>query len=146
MKLKQVVTLLTVIAILWLGLILGISFIATPVKFLAKSLTLPVALDVGRQTFRALNLLELLLTVAVIFLSLLTQQRRIIISSLIIALIIILQSFWVLPALDLRVEIIIQGGSVEKSNLHNLYIALEILKLFVLIYLVYSNKHIIIRE
>lgn len=30
---------------------IGVSFIATPVKFLASTLTLPVALDVGRATF-----------------------------------------------------------------------------------------------
>lgn len=35
------------LAVLWAGLLLGVSFLATPVKFLAPSLSLPVALDVG---------------------------------------------------------------------------------------------------
>jgi hypothetical protein len=42
-------------AILWLGLLLGVSFLATPAKFLAPSLALPVALDVGRHTFAVFN-------------------------------------------------------------------------------------------
>ncbi|MGH6868523.1 MAG: hypothetical protein ACREDA_06585 [Methylocella sp.] len=37
--------------VLWIGVLIGISFIATPIKFKARSLTLPVALDVGQTTF-----------------------------------------------------------------------------------------------
>ena len=40
----------------WLGILIGISFIATPVKFQAASLTRPVALDIGRATRRLCNL------------------------------------------------------------------------------------------
>ena len=49
----------------WLGLILGVSFLATPAKFQAETLTLPVALEVGRVTFRLLDRLEWLLLAAV---------------------------------------------------------------------------------
>lgn len=35
---------LLLLATLWAGLLLGVSFLATPVKFLAPSLSLPVAL------------------------------------------------------------------------------------------------------
>lgn len=45
----------------WAGFLAGVSFLATPVKFLAPSLTLPVALDVGRQTFFAFNRSEIVL-------------------------------------------------------------------------------------
>ena len=50
---------LVIVSILWIGLLLGVSFLATPVKFQAPSLTLPVALDVGRQTFAVFNGVEL---------------------------------------------------------------------------------------
>ena len=43
---------------LWLGLQIGVAFLATPTKFLAPSLSLPVALDVGRQTFYVFNKVE----------------------------------------------------------------------------------------
>jgi hypothetical protein len=42
----------------WLGLLIGVAFLATPAKFLAPSLSLPVALDVGRQTFYVFNKVE----------------------------------------------------------------------------------------
>src|SRR5664280_976623 len=46
------------IAMLWLGLLIGFAFLATPTKFPAPSLSLPVSLDVGRQTFYAFNKVE----------------------------------------------------------------------------------------
>src|SRR5690606_30735313 len=52
---------LLLLAVLWTGLLLGVSFLATPVKFLAPSLSLPVALDVGRQTFMVFNWVEVAL-------------------------------------------------------------------------------------
>jgi len=42
------------LAWVWMGIVIGVSFLATPVKFTADSLTRPVALDVGRATFHAL--------------------------------------------------------------------------------------------
>jgi len=48
----------TFILILWSGLILGVSFIATPVKFMAQNLTMPVAMEIGKVTFRLFNKLE----------------------------------------------------------------------------------------
>ena len=46
------------VPVLWLGLLIGVSFIATPAKFVAASLTLPVAVDVGRVTFAFFNEIE----------------------------------------------------------------------------------------
>jgi hypothetical protein len=51
------------LAWVWMGIVIGVSFLATPIKFTADSLTRPVALDVGRATFNALGYLELALTV-----------------------------------------------------------------------------------
>jgi hypothetical protein len=39
---------------IWAGLLLGVSFVATPAKFLAPSLPMTQALDVGRWTFHVL--------------------------------------------------------------------------------------------
>jgi hypothetical protein len=55
--------------LLWAGLSVGVAFLATPVKFLAPSLTLPAALDVGRHTFSLYNRAELALLVALILLA-----------------------------------------------------------------------------
>lgn len=56
---------------LWLGMLIGVSFIGTPAKFGAATLSLPVALDVGRTTFALFNWIEwgmlALLVVVVVF-------------------------------------------------------------------------------
>ncbi len=59
------------LALLWIGLLIGVSFLATPAKFLAASLTLPVALDVGRHTFAIFNRVEWLLAATFLVLTLL---------------------------------------------------------------------------
>lgn len=43
----------------WVGMTVGISMIATPIRFTAMSITRPVALDVGRVVFAALNKAEI---------------------------------------------------------------------------------------
>lgn len=57
-----------VAATLWLGPLLGVSFLATPTKLLAPSLILPVALDVGRHTFSVFNKDEWLLSIVLLLL------------------------------------------------------------------------------
>lgn len=120
------------LAILWAGLLLGVSFLATPVKFFAPSLTLPVALDVGRQTFMVFNLVELALTV--LLAGLLTRAPKPAIrgAAIAVALVVAVQTFWLLPVLDARVQLILDGDTPPPSSLHTLYIALDVLKLALL--------------
>lgn len=42
-------------AFIWLGMVLAISFLETPLKFRAPGITLPLGLGIGRLVFRALN-------------------------------------------------------------------------------------------
>lgn len=126
---------MVVISLLWAGMVLGVSFLATPVKFMAPSLTLPVALDVGRQTFGVFTKLELLLALILLILvwvqgagSLQRPLYRRLISSLLLVLV-LLQLLWLRPVLDDRVEIILQGGQPPSSWLHNVYIVVEVVKL-----------------
>ncbi len=58
---------LTVAAVLvWLGMVLAISFIEAPLKFTAPGVTLAIGLGIGRKVFRALNSVECLLAVIAI--------------------------------------------------------------------------------
>jgi hypothetical protein len=43
---------------LWLGMVLAISFLEAPLKFRAPGLQLTVGLSIGRIVFRALNVVE----------------------------------------------------------------------------------------
>lgn len=59
------------IAFVWLGMVLGISFLEAPLKFRAPGITVALGVGIGRLVFRAFNLVEaglaivLLMTVAV---------------------------------------------------------------------------------
>lgn len=129
---KATVGLLAVSA-LWLGLLLGVSFLATPVKFHAPSLQLPVALDVGRYTFAAFNKVEWICVVATLAL-LFGARGRIAMAAMTVAVVVLVaETAWLLPALDQRVGMILAGRQPPPSNLHVAYIAIEIVKLIALL-------------
>lgn len=117
------------VAILWLGMLLGVSFIATPVKFEAPSLSLPVALEIGRATFSLFSRIEWG-TALLLILSLLACRRRTLSGLLAAGLVAILiaETFWLLPILDARVEAIISGVPAPAGWHHVAYIGIEIIK------------------
>jgi hypothetical protein len=119
---------------LWAGVLIGVSFLAAPAKFNAATLTLPVAMDVGRQEFGTLNLAEIVLAVAALALAAYGRVGRVIWFGLAIAAgVIALQALWLLPVLDARAEMIIQGETPPRAPWHALYIAIEVLKLLALL-------------
>lgn len=124
---------LTLVSLLWAGMLLGVSFLATPAKFAAPSLTLPVALDVGRHTFAVFNRVEIAGAALVLVLALVARDHRLVALAALGAGIVALQALWLLPALDARVETILAGGTVPSSPLHTLYIGLDATKLLVLL-------------
>ncbi len=125
---------LGLIPAIWLGLLIGVSFIATPVKFAAPTLELGPALDVGRVTFALFSRIEWgvagLLAIVVIAAGF-PRYRAGGLALLILAL--ALQSFWLLPALDLRVAAIMAGETLPASYHHNAYGGLEIVKCLTLL-------------
>ncbi|MBX3549067.1 MAG: hypothetical protein KIT15_12375 [Xanthobacteraceae bacterium] len=127
-KLPSAALFVHAIAVFWIGLIIGISFIATPVKFFAASLTLPVALEIGRHTFGFLNKLEWFVLAALLFPIALLYQRFAIIIAILIGAVLVAETFWLLPQLDKRVDLILAGQVVEPSILHASYVAAEVLK------------------
>jgi hypothetical protein len=119
----------TKIFLLWAGLAIGIAFLATPAKFLAPSLSLTVALDVGRHTFKIYNSAEVALILTLLVLGAGSQwRRRWYLALLGPATIVVAQALWLIPALDHRVSAILAGQSPAPSSLHSLYISAEGLK------------------
>lgn len=121
-------------ALVWCGLLLGVSFLATPAKFLAPSLSLSVALDVGRQTFVVFNRTEWLLgaLLAIIwFFSGRARWSALLITT--VVAIVLTETLWLLPMLDARVAVVMAGGMLEPAGYHNFYIGLEGLKAFALL-------------
>jgi hypothetical protein len=119
---------------LWAGVLIGVSFLAAPAKFGAPGQSLPIAMEIGRREFGALNLTEIALAVVSLALAAYVRPERAIWLGLgLAALIVALQWLWLLPVLDARAELIIQGGTPEPAPWHALYIGAEILKLLALL-------------
>jgi hypothetical protein len=122
------------VALLWLGFLLGVSFLATPAKFLAPSLTLPVALDVGRHTFALFNKVEWLLSFGLLFCLLVGKQALVgVVAAVIAAVVVLAETVWLLPILDQRVGLILIGQQPPASNYHLFYIAVDLVKLIALV-------------
>tara|TARA_B110000014_G_scaffold219166_1_gene174564 strand:+ start:169 stop:660 length:492 start_codon:yes stop_codon:yes gene_type:complete len=123
------------ISFTWLGMTLGVSLLATPVRFTATLITRPVALDVGRVVFAALNKAEFVaLIITLIILRVSSGVRRLWIPVFLLALILIAQSAWLLPELAARTDMIIAGLEPPPSIAHAAYSILEITKLALLSY------------
>lgn len=117
----------------WFGLVLGISVLETPLKFRVPGMTLALGLGVGRLVFRALNAAELVLA-AVFTVSVVGVAPGVLTTTLVatVWLLLVVQVFGLRPALDRRVQVIVDGGTPPHSRLHHWYIALEGIKLLAL--------------
>jgi hypothetical protein len=119
---------------LWAGVVIGVSFLAAPAKFAAPGLSLPVAMEVGRREFGALNLAEIALAVVSLALAAYARPERTIWLGLAVAAVVVaLQALWLLPVLDARAELIIRGETPQPAPWHALYIGAEVVKLLVLL-------------
>jgi hypothetical protein len=127
-------TALGALILLWAGVLIGVSFLAAPAKFAAPSLSLPVAMDVGRQEFGTLDLVEIAFAVLTVALAALARPGRTIwLGIAAAALIVAAQALWLLPVLDARAALIIQGGTPPAAPWHSLYVGAEVLKLLALL-------------
>ncbi|MYA79882.1 MAG: hypothetical protein F4X39_05065 [Acidobacteriia bacterium] len=126
---------LVVVLLLWAGILFGVSFLATPAKFSAPSLTLPVAVDVGRSTFAVLNQVELGCALLSLGLLLAGASRAFVVRLALglAALGLLLETLWLLPALDERARIVIDSGTPPSSSLHDVYIGIDAAKLVALL-------------
>lgn len=122
------------LSVLWLGLLLGVSFLATPVKFQAPSLDLPTALEVGRVTFALFSRAEWALGALLLFAAFASPKHRIRVAGVaVLALILFVQALWLLPVLDERVARIVAGEAVPATSHHILYIAADAAKALLLL-------------
>lgn len=121
---------------LWAGFICAISFMESWLKFRAPGLTMPVGLSVGKLVFSALNKVEWFFAIVIfasIFLNRSVQTSLDEIWLLIIVVILVVQTAWLLPALNSRAKVIISGKTLPKSSLHWYFVIAEFVKLSVLI-------------
>ena len=116
---------------LWIGFVCAISFMEAWLKFQAPGITLPLGLGIGRIVFNALNKVEWVFAIAIASNLLSSKGQLISFNNLLYfmpATLLIIQTIWLLPALDVRAEMHIQGQHVSASNLHFYYVAMEAVK------------------
>lgn len=117
----------------WLGMTIGISLLATPVRFSAPSITRPVALDVGRVVFAALNKAELAALILLLVVVRFSGRSTVLWAWCgLLALIVVAQGAWLIPELAARTDVILAGGEPPPSSAHALYSTLELAKIVVL--------------
>lgn len=118
----------------WLGMVLGISFLETPLKFRAPGITLSLGLGIGRIVFRALNLVEVVLAIAVTALVLGSDHsvsETWIVTAVVLCLAV--QIAGIRRLLNARTDRVLAGDTGPGSKVHLVYIALEVAKVGLLI-------------
>lgn len=121
----------TAATFIWVGFIAAISFMEAWLKFRAPGVDLPTGLGIGKLVFSALNKVEIVLALIILIqlalsnASLLTKSN---VYYFIPVLILLAQSVWLLPALDARADMHIQGMELPGSSLHIYYVVFEVIK------------------
>ena len=125
-----------VFTLLWIGFILAISFMETPLKFQAPSLTLPVALEIGYLVFHTLNGIEIGLALVISAITFLAEwSRRIRRTAALIGALLATQTALLYTVLDARTLAIINRTEPPTPSWHPVYVGLEVVKLLLLFYL-----------
>ncbi|MER7452071.1 hypothetical protein ABTW96_17490 [Nocardia beijingensis] len=126
--------LLWFLPMLWLGMVLAISFLEAPLKFRAPGVTLPLGLGIGRLVFRALNIVEAVLAAVLALAALIVGPGTAVWVWLgIAAVVLAVQIAVVRPPLSRRSDRVLAGEDLPRSHAHYWYIGLEVVKVVVLI-------------
>jgi hypothetical protein len=119
----------------WLGMSCAIAMEAQ-LKFQAPNVTRELGLGIGKIVFTALNRIECALAILLLISFLIGfagRRAKIIFGA--ILLILLAQTFWLMPALIERIDLIVAGNAPPDSAAHLFYIAFEISKMTLLLVL-----------
>ncbi|MEV3964920.1 hypothetical protein AB0M34_29210 [Nocardia sp. NPDC050193] len=122
------------VPMLWLGMVLAISFLEAPLKFRAPGVTTELGLGIGRLVFRALNTVEAVLAAVLLVAAVVLAPAGAVWVWLAIAVVIlVVQLAAVRPPLSHRSDRVLAGEELPRSTAHYWYIGLEIAKVIALI-------------
>jgi hypothetical protein len=128
------------LATLTVGVVVGISFIAQPVKFTAADVALAQQVRIGSVIFHTSHKVQavLLLAVAIVLMSSGRQAATTWVAVALALTALALQMAWLMPPLDARVVALTAGQSPASQGwLHISYIGLDLLKLGALSFFVW---------
>jgi hypothetical protein len=118
----------------WLGMVLAISFLEAPLKFRAPDVTVPIGLGIGRLVFRALNAIETVLAAVLLIVVLVGRPPAATVTTAVLVIAVLAaQLVFVRPRLTRRSDAVLAGADVPRSHAHLAYIALEVVKVGLLI-------------
>ncbi|BDT95729.1 hypothetical protein IFM12275_57050 [Nocardia sputorum] len=119
---------------LWLGMVLAISFLEAPLKFRAPGVTLALGLGIGRLVFRALNIAEAVLAALLVLAALIVGSGTATWGWLgVAAVVLAVQILVVRPPLTRRSDRVLAGEELPRSHAHYWYIGLEVAKVVALV-------------
>ncbi|MFI6173026.1 hypothetical protein ACIBCN_40050 [Nocardia sp. NPDC051052] len=119
---------------LWLGMVLAISFLEAPLKFRAPGITVALGLGIGRLVFWALNIAETVLAVGLVLAAVVVAPALGTWGWLVVAVILLAAQILVVrPPLSRRTDRVLAGEELPRSHAHFWYIGLEVAKVVALI-------------
>jgi hypothetical protein len=141
-------TLKIAVPFIWFGMVLAISFMEAPLKFQAPGIDLPLGLGIGRLVFFALNKMEIVSAIVLLFAVWRSRSNTNLETGLLgtIILILVFETVWLLPVLDARAELVITGAEAPFSRMHIVYIAMDSIKLIALLILGITTARHYLRE
>ncbi|SHU62930.1 transmembrane protein [Mycobacteroides abscessus subsp. abscessus] len=125
----------TAATFLWLGMVLAISFLETPLKFRAPNVTPQIGLEIGRLVFRALNLVEIVLAIGIacaVFRAHDAFPPNAIVAYVAVFAALSVQMVAVRPILSRRSNQVLAGVNTARSRGHYAYVVLEVVKVIAL--------------
>ncbi|MET8963677.1 hypothetical protein ABZX69_30145 [Streptomyces sp. NPDC004074] len=122
------------VVFVWLGMVMAISFLEAPLKFRAPGVPIPVGLGIGRLVFRALNIAETVLAAAVaVTVGAGGPPRSLAVLTGVLVALLVVQLGVVRPRLNRRSDRVLAGEDLPRSRGHLHYVALEAVKVVLLI-------------
>lgn len=118
---------------LWCGMVIAIAMEAQ-LKFRAPGITRELGLGIGKLVFTALNRAECVIgvTLAIALYAFASAKKARIVFGVIL-FILLAQTFWLIPDLIARIDLITSGQTPPNSVTHFIYIAFEISKILLLL-------------
>lgn len=131
------IVVMILICFLWAGFMSAISFMESWLKFRAEGVDIASGLRIGKLIFKALNRVEwvyLIILWGGYILAKPSPLPKDALAYFILSLILLVQTVFLLPAMEKRAVARINGEKLPSSTLHYWYPGLELLKFVILIY------------
>jgi hypothetical protein len=129
---------IALLACVWLGGVLAISFLEAPLKFTVAGVSRLAALSLGQVIFRAISRVERVLF-ALLLVGLWQAGWPTIGWPIVLGLILVAQQVWLLPRLDRDATAILAGRAAAGGRQrHRFYVAADCLKAAALVGLTWS--------